>query len=153
MPERIQLSRAKGWRLPDGAVSVARPTRWGNFYVVRRALIAGAERGRWEERGPWTVAYLSRRMSRAGNRLASIEHQFGGFGEDRDAAIRFAVDLFERALVASWEMVDGDIYRRHYLGPLIGRDLACWCPTGSGVPCHADVLLRYANDGGSWADA
>lgn len=34
MPERIQLRRAKGWRLPDGAVSVARPTRWGNPYVV-----------------------------------------------------------------------------------------------------------------------
>ncbi len=29
-PSRIQLSRAKGWRLPAGAVSVARPTRWGN---------------------------------------------------------------------------------------------------------------------------
>lgn len=26
---------------------------------------------------------------------------------------------------------------------LRGRDLACWCPLG--VPCHADVLLRYAN--------
>ena len=30
MPKRIQLSRKKGWRLPPGAVVVARPTRWGN---------------------------------------------------------------------------------------------------------------------------
>lgn len=30
MPERIQLKRTRGWRLPEGAVSVARPTRWGN---------------------------------------------------------------------------------------------------------------------------
>ena len=29
-PRRFVLSRAKGSRLPEGAVSVARPTRWGN---------------------------------------------------------------------------------------------------------------------------
>lgn len=32
------------------------------------------------------------------------------------------------------------------LTPLIGRDLACWCPLDR--PCHADVLLRFANGGG-----
>jgi len=30
--ERIQLRRTKGWRKPDGAIVVARPTRWGNPY-------------------------------------------------------------------------------------------------------------------------
>jgi hypothetical protein len=34
MPERIRLSRAKGWSLPDGAVNVARPGKWGNPFVV-----------------------------------------------------------------------------------------------------------------------
>lgn len=29
-PQRIQLSRRKGTRLPGGAVNVARPTQWGN---------------------------------------------------------------------------------------------------------------------------
>lgn len=29
-PKRIQLRRTKGWRKPDGAIVVARPTRWGN---------------------------------------------------------------------------------------------------------------------------
>jgi hypothetical protein len=29
-PERIQLRRTKGWRKPEGAVVVARPSRWGN---------------------------------------------------------------------------------------------------------------------------
>lgn len=29
------------------------------------------------------------------------------------------------------------------LPSLRGKDLACWCPTGS--PCHADVLLELAN--------
>ena len=29
-PQRIQLSRAKGWRMPENTVVVARPTMWGN---------------------------------------------------------------------------------------------------------------------------
>ena len=34
MPQRIQLSRKKGWRKPDGAITVARPSRWGNPFKV-----------------------------------------------------------------------------------------------------------------------
>jgi hypothetical protein len=34
MPERIQLSRAKGWRMPENTVKVARPGPWGNPYRV-----------------------------------------------------------------------------------------------------------------------
>jgi hypothetical protein len=34
MPERIQRKRTKGWRMPEGAVYVGRPTRWGNPFVV-----------------------------------------------------------------------------------------------------------------------
>jgi hypothetical protein len=34
MPDRIRLSRARGWRLPENAVSVARPGRWGNPFIV-----------------------------------------------------------------------------------------------------------------------
>lgn len=34
MPKRIQLSRQRGWRLPEGAVGVARPTRWGNPFPI-----------------------------------------------------------------------------------------------------------------------
>lgn len=33
-PQRIQLSRRRGFRLPAGAVNVARPSRWGNPYRV-----------------------------------------------------------------------------------------------------------------------
>jgi hypothetical protein len=34
MPERVQLRRTKGWRKPEGAVVVARPSKWGNPYRV-----------------------------------------------------------------------------------------------------------------------
>jgi Domain of unknown function (DUF4326) len=32
VPERIQLSRKAGWRKPEGAVVVSRPSKWGNPY-------------------------------------------------------------------------------------------------------------------------
>lgn len=34
MPRRIQRRRSKGWRLPEGAVVVTRPGRWGNPFRV-----------------------------------------------------------------------------------------------------------------------
>lgn len=40
MPERIQLSRAKGWRMPANTVKVDRSTRWGN---PERADVMGAD--------------------------------------------------------------------------------------------------------------
>jgi hypothetical protein len=33
MPERVQLSRAKGWRMPENTVKVDRTTKWGNPFV------------------------------------------------------------------------------------------------------------------------
>ena len=29
-PQRIQLRRTKGWRKPEGAIVVSRPSKWGN---------------------------------------------------------------------------------------------------------------------------
>lgn len=33
-PTRIQLSRKKGWRLPDNTIKVDRSSSWGNPYIV-----------------------------------------------------------------------------------------------------------------------
>ena len=33
-PKRIQLRRTKGWRLPDNAVIVSRPSKWGNPFRI-----------------------------------------------------------------------------------------------------------------------
>jgi hypothetical protein len=33
MPKRIQLSRKKGWRMPENTVKVDRTTKWGNPFV------------------------------------------------------------------------------------------------------------------------
>jgi hypothetical protein len=34
MPDRVQLSRQKGWRMPENALKVDRSTRWGNPFSV-----------------------------------------------------------------------------------------------------------------------
>ena len=33
-PRRIQLRRTRGWRKPESAVVVARPSRWGNPFAI-----------------------------------------------------------------------------------------------------------------------
>lgn len=33
-PKRIQRQRTKGWRMPEGAVYVGRPSRWANPFRV-----------------------------------------------------------------------------------------------------------------------
>ena len=35
-PRRIRLSRARGFRLPGGAINCARPGRFGNPFIVGR---------------------------------------------------------------------------------------------------------------------
>ena len=32
--ERIQRKRTKGWRMPEGAIYVGRPGKWGNDFTV-----------------------------------------------------------------------------------------------------------------------
>lgn len=34
MPERVQIKRTKGWRMPQNTVKVDRTTRWGNPFHV-----------------------------------------------------------------------------------------------------------------------
>lgn len=46
--KRIQLSRAKGWRKPEGVVVVSRPSKWGNPFRVGDA-------SPWGEHEPMTA--------------------------------------------------------------------------------------------------
>jgi hypothetical protein len=53
-----------------------------------------------------------------------------------------AVRAFEMACQRS--RLDDPVWFEHWLKPLRGHDLLCWCPPGT--PCHGDVLLRLANE-------
>lgn len=115
-PMRIQLSRAKGWRMPPNTVKVDRSTRWGNPWI-------------------WTEFY------RPGNNTQedAVSEAVRRF---RAAVIGFESNGAFCRPVANPESTIGRIISD---APLLlrGKNLACWCPPG--CPCHADVLLEIAN--------
>jgi hypothetical protein len=50
MPQRIQLKRSRGWKMPANAVKVDRTTRWGNPFTIAECgsvAAAVAQHGRW----------------------------------------------------------------------------------------------------------
>ena len=126
-PQRIQLKRVKGWRKPEGAVVVTRPSVLGNpFHVVKVGTYF-----------PWHVIYRPHpNVDRSGGEYFVSDWQ------TRAEAIRDAVDAY-----ADWAEIGPNHYWRVQCfiddWQLAGRDLACWCPLDQ--PCHADVLLRLAN--------
>lgn len=117
-PKRIQRKRTKGWKMPEGAVYVGRPTKWGN---------------------PFKIGERYRRQSSPGGHVKSFfscapGYETPAFVLCADATI--AVEWFK--WWRSGEQIQQDIRRE-----LRGKDLACWCPLDQ--PCHADVLLEIAN--------
>lgn len=101
-PRRIRLSRKRGCRKPRHAVTVARPTRWGNPWLV----------GKHGDQATCVQAHA--------DWLAGKRHDAPNGASAKEVLAR--------------------------IGELRGRDLACWC--GLDGPCHADTLLRLANQGG-----
>ena len=102
MPKRIQRKRTQGWRMPEGAVYVGRPTKWGNPFGLGGFTLFG------HPYGPQTR-------------------------DDVVTLFRFSKDVPD--------------YRAAVRDELRGKALVCWCPLGE--PCHADVLLEWANAGGA----
>lgn len=118
MPERIQRKRAKGWRMPEGAVYVGRGSKWGNRYRV-----LPAKGGGFKVSGEGKVS-MSAGDSRPWTRA--------------DAAAFAVLEYRDHTPAGSTRARDAQIQLR-------GCDLACWCPLDQ--PCHADVLLELANGG------
>lgn len=117
MPKRIQRKRTEGWRMPENAVSVTRPGKYGNPFKV----------GLWFRRiaSDWSV------WSR------STDGQRGPFGDECVESLEQSLELFADYAPKrlTWD--------RGWLEPLRGKDLACWCKEGA--TCHADILLLLAN--------
>ena len=116
MPKRILLRRTRGWRKAEGAVVVARPSRWGNDYRVVPV----------HRSGPFDVV--------------RGDGVFCAQSTDITGARRIAVAKFRHAVTERWW---GFPTPTEIRASLAGRDLGCWCPLDE--PCHADVLLEIAN--------
>ena len=50
--QRIQRKRTKGWRMPEGAVYVGRPTVWGNPWSLVELVRAHSTQ---PDGSPWTI--------------------------------------------------------------------------------------------------
>lgn len=118
-PVRIQRKRTKGWRMPEGAVYVGRPTIYGNPFPVGL---------------PVSVETLNGDR----NWLATAD----------DVVFMFRHWIANQAVYPVTAVRQRDQIREALgRGDLSGKDLACWCPLNK--PCHADVLLEIANGGAS----
>lgn len=156
MPQRIQRRRTPGWRMPEGAVYVGRPGRFGNPFAY-------LDRSRGLVRyGPQHLERFGREWDYEGRCSGpGISHDLWFSADDVvETYVRWAtraeiVELFRLTIIdptpgmlaaypskaGRFAQVSVDDIRRD----LAGRDLACWCRPGD--PCHADVLLDIANAG------
>lgn len=114
--QRIQRRRTKGWRMPEGAIYVGRPTRWGNPFKV----------GERVDRESPIFPFLAQFVPGGARGLSSIACH------DPDVVVTAYFDLIINNPPFWLSIPD-----------LAGHDLACWCPLNQ--PCHADVLLEVAN--------
>lgn len=146
-PQRIQRKRTKGWRMPDGAIYVGRPTRWGNPFVVGTSnALARVPAVRHPDQ-PWEY---EGRISADGMRH-DYHHSDGRTTvvNVRAMTVDEVVECYRALLYGDgrWPVGFGHAgsYYPHIkrIEELRGRDLACWCPLDQ--PCHADVLLELAN--------
>lgn len=155
-PQRIQLSRAKGFRLQEvfpGAVIVARPGPWGNPFRIKDLC--------WLAVGLGFTGDLAGRTAAAVElyrRWLGLEHRDGPLsGSTEGGVIEFEggdeVALQEHAQgigLGIHVLMHGDRIAApappsidHIRAELRGKPLACWCKPGT--PCHGDVLLEIAN--------
>ncbi len=100
-PHRVQLSRAKGWRMPPNTVRVDRATLWGNPFKVAQCREAGF-RGSDDE--------LAARCVEAFRVWLGPHWRINWDGPQSEAARRAILD----------NVMD-----------LRGKNLACWCRPGA----------------------
>jgi hypothetical protein len=131
MPERIQLSRQKGWRKPENTVVVARPSKWGNPFRVIFGSVVGL---------PWSDARKGFGARVIGIDSLGLEVLYSSHSSQH-AAVEHAVGLF-RSYCGVTRRDDPERFEA-WISPLRGKNLACWCR--SDQPCHADVLAELAN--------
>ena len=114
-PLRIQRRRTRGWRMPAGAVSVARPGPWGNPFVPGQAsqVIPG-------------------RQVEDKRHAAAL---YAGFAPQQPRLVAAARAELKGKDLACWCR----LCELHRDGLPLGTRCP-WCE-----PCHADTLLELAN--------
>jgi hypothetical protein len=141
MPDRIQLSRAAGWRMPPNTVSVARgPGRiWGNPWKVANPGFVEPPPHPGLPPCGWNLS----RPLEATEAVSFFRAWMEGYALPVEGS-PWRDHMTKEGCRMVWDafaLRRAEIFQR--LPELRGKRLACWCKPGS--PCHADVLLELAN--------
>ena len=124
--KRIQRKRIKGWRMPENAVYVGRPTKWGNpFKLDEDGFIVYFSKDKlFKDGDPWRYWSYS-----------------GGFSEHD------IVDLYRmwiKGRLRSDKVLGSPPKISEIKEELKGKDLVCWCHLDK--PCHADLLIKICHE-------
>lgn len=129
-PKRVQRTRrTKGSKLHGGAVSITRPSRYGNPFRIVGMSVVGMD---WSDVVDW-------------------DHGVGAMPEadvlyfeaaDLSGAVEHAVELYRQLLAVRQQEWEPARFGKWISGAR-GRDVACYCPPSA--PCHGDPLLEAAN--------
>jgi hypothetical protein len=123
MPNRVQRQRTAGWRAPEGAVYVGRPSKWANLWRIVPVCDASF---------PWGDA-ADVIHAETGNSIGRFDRVSRGPGR---GAPYWSCHAFRRDLTD--ELIE-DARQE-----LAGHDLMCWC--GLDQPyCHADIWIELSN--------
>lgn len=121
-PARIQLSRKKGFNLQR----VSNAVNGLEAVNVARPTIWG---------NPWHVGTFGHAQAVALYQTwidgtVTDQDLRNGYGQDSQHVAEFLIERRKRL--------------QKEMHKLTGKNLACWCPQGT--PCHADVLIKLANE-------
>lgn len=153
-PQRIQRKRTRGWRMPEGAVYVGRPTKWGNpfEYLTPQGLVRYRPEApeEWEYHPyydpsrtgtDYRVRYATRGELVRMYRRTILDPDRGMLGAYPSNGGHLLTYWTWKAHTGTLRTVTTEVIRAE----LRGKDLSCWCAPD--LPCHADVLLELANAG------
>lgn len=115
MPTRIQRSRKHKYPTDGRVLTVTRPGRYGNPFVV----CGDGMLGYWIE----------------------LRGEICGFAGTHKEAVELAIFLY-RAHLSVTQRTEPTQYALTMDNINAADYIACWCPIGS--PCHGDVLIELA---------
>lgn len=122
-PIRIQRKRTNGWKMPENTLYVGRGSRWGNpFRIVKYSD------------GKWAIKTDG---SEECTKIL-IKHCHAVY-DTKEEATADAIKCYTFWLFPSTHSMQIDDIKS-----LRGKNLACWCRLD--CACHADVLLKLANE-------
>lgn len=125
---RIQRRRTPGWRKPENAICINRGTKYGNPMKIVRL----------NKNDPFGVIEIQDFVNR------KLWHRAGFSGDVPDMLHVFRHMLKGTVFMDKHFQVWSDYFSKLDLTPLLGHDLACYCPIEK--PCHGDVYIELCNE-------